>query len=887
MTMHNKNNRNGTAHQNMHFLLALFAGLLTLVPSTMAAPSLFAPPSRSEQRQYAPSREINIIHLALDVTPNFQQRSVQGQATLVFKPIAKPLAELKLDAIDLHISSIRAEGKSPTWHTTADKLIISFEPPLSPDREVTVTITYSAYPKEGLFFRTPEMGYNPTDLHLFTQGEAIMARSWYPCYDAPNEKFTSEITCRVPDNMVVLSNGRKMSSTKDATTGLVAVRWLQDKPHVNYLISLVAGHFKALDDRYRDLPLAFWTTPSAFSYASNSFSGTRDMMAFFEQEIGVPYPWARYDQVCVQDFVAGGMENTSMTTLREETLFTPAFEDLRSSQGLVAHELAHQWFGDLVTCKDWSHLWLNEGFATYYEHLYDGHLDGQEELQHRLLMGARAIIAHPDQTNAIFRRDFVTPSEQFNHLNYGKGAWVLHMLRSQLGADIYRKCIKTYLERHAYGNVVTEDLNRVIEEISGRSFDRFFDQWVFHASQPELQISYEWIARTKMAKVTVRQEQKISEQVLLFEVPLPLRFQCGTNTWDHTIVIRQKSEDFYFSLPSSPTIVRVDPELTVLAKTSFQPSLAMLYQQLENRHDMLGRLLAVEQLGERQDRGSVFRLKKTLLEDPSHGVREAASKALRNLGTDEAFAALCDARTQKDSRVRRQVITDIGGFHRASAFDTLLQNLKTEINPDIQSTILKALAAYHRPEIRPAILATLNQPSFRQTLANGAIAAMRIQDDPAYLPDLLTFLQAHGTEFTSTDFAQALDTLARLARDQERRDNVREFLLQHVENPKRKIQLAAITALGTLGDPKASGTLDGIAALTRPGPEKGLAEKALERIRSVQKQAPELGTLRTELMSLQKDNRELRQNLEDLKKRFDTLFPASTAQPKKTKATEK
>ncbi len=208
-------------------------------------------------------------------------------------------------------------------------------------------------------------------------------------------KFTSEVTCRVPEGMTVISNGRLAGREPDPATGLVAVHWSQDKPHANYLITLVAGYFKKLEAKHRDLPLAFYTPPSESNEAAASFRNTLDMLGFFEQEIGVPYPWAKYDQVCVNDFVAGGMENTSATTLTDRTLFTEATENLRDSDGLISHELAHQWFGDLVTCKDWSHIWLNEGFATYYESLYAAHKHGREAMLFELYQRARTITGHP------------------------------------------------------------------------------------------------------------------------------------------------------------------------------------------------------------------------------------------------------------------------------------------------------------------------------------------------------------------------------------------------------------------------------------------------------------------------------------------------------------
>ncbi len=303
------------------------------------------PPDAAGRLNYAPDRDVAVLHLALDVTPDFKQRTVAGTATLQFKPIAKPVQELKLDAVDLSVEAVTATERIRAYQVTADHLIITFADPIPADLPVSVSITYHADPASGLYFRTPEMGYLAGDTHCFSQGEEIEARHWYPCFDSPNEKFTSEVTCHVPDSMTVVSNGRLVSQTRDAGTGLTAFHWSQEQPHANYLITLVAGCFKQLEARHKEVPLAFLTPPSEFKEATNSFRETGEIMEFFEQEIGVPFPWAKYDQICVNDFVAGGMENTSATTLTDWTLFTDDTGNLRNSQSLVAHEMAHQWFG--------------------------------------------------------------------------------------------------------------------------------------------------------------------------------------------------------------------------------------------------------------------------------------------------------------------------------------------------------------------------------------------------------------------------------------------------------------------------------------------------------------------------------------------------------------
>ena len=824
--------------------------------------------------KYAPSREIDLLHLALDVTPDFKARSVSGQVTLRFKPIAKPFAELKLNGIDLAVASVESSEKILGYQATGEHVIVTFAEAIPADKEASVTIHYSATPDQGLYFRTTEMGYPAGDSHLWTQGEPYEARHWFPSFDAPNEKFTSEVTCRVPEGMVVISNGRKMSEEKDAATGLVAVRWLQDKPHANYLIALCAGYFKKVEDKHRDIPMAFWTPPSQIAQAQSSFRGTKDMMDFFEKEIGVLYPWAKYDQVCVEDFTAGGMENTSLTILNDRTLFSDASENLRDSTGLVAHELAHQWFGDLVTCKDWSHLWLNEGFATYYDALYAGHKNGRDAFLYQMRGNANAVLNQPNDTNAIVRRDFNSPMDQFGFHAYPKGSWILHMLRSQLGEDLYRRIVKTYLERHAFGNVATDDFNKVIEELSGRSFDQFFNQYVYHAHHPELNISYSWDERTKLAKVSVQQVQKLSDDVLLFNVPLPVRFKSKSGVvTERTLAVKEKAEDFYVPLTEAPEVVRIDPNQTLLAKIDFKVPTAMLHLQLIDKADLLGRLLAIEQLSGKAE--ALGKLKEVLNNDSFYGVRLAASQAIRAIQTDEALDALIASTKQSDARVRRQVTADIGGFYREASYAATQRILKDERNPDIQAIALASIGSYAKPEVREQILKALSSASYRNATADAAISAIRVQADASYIAPLLEVLQKQEVAFTSGGFARGLDTLARLAKDEEKKDTVREFLLKHLDSSKRRVQLAAVMALGTLGDVKALGPLEKFTNAPKESPLRATAERAVGAINNTKKPAAESDSLRSEVITLQKENRDLRKEFDDLKKKIDAL----TAEP--------
>lgn len=836
------------------------------------------------QQNFAPDRLVDTLHLALDVTPDFEKQTIAATATILFKPIAAPLKELTLNAIDLNVAAIESDNEIQAWQSTLDKIVITFRKPIKAGDNSQVVIRYTAEPKEGLYFRTEAMGYPKGDDQLWTQGEPHMHRHWFPSHDFPNEKFTTEIVCRVPRGMTVLSNGRLVGQTADGASGLIAFHWKQEKPHVNYLVSLVAGHFRKLEDRYKDIPLAIYTPPSEFKEAANSFRDTKAIMGFFEKEIGVDYPWDKYFNVCVHGFMWGGMENTSLTTLTTRTLFSDETENLHSSQALDAHEMAHQWFGDLVTCKDWTHLWLNEGFATYYESLYDEHKNGRDAHVYDMYRNAAGIIAKKNDTRAIHSRKFKDPEDQFReygYLAYPKGAWVLHMLRAQLGPDLFRKCIQTYLKRHAHQSVVTEDLNSVIEEVSGRSFDRFFNQWVYHAHHPELTVSYSWDETAKLAKVSVQQTQKTSDTVLLFQFPLTLRFKTGDKITDHDVTVTKQREDFYIRLKDRPEIVRVDPEYTLLAKTTFNLPTPLLKAQLADKSDMLGRLIAVQQLGEKKTKESLALLKDTLNNDAFYAVRVEAAKALGAQRTDDALAALIPSLKQSDARVRTAVMSAIARYYNDEAYNVLRAALAAEKNPEIQATAIRALGKFAKPEVNAALLGFLASDSYRHVLADAALSAMRSQDDPSHIAPILKALHADGgKKFTDRGFASAMGALAFLARNEDDKTAVRKFLAARVNDPMSRIQTAAITGLGDLGDPKAVAMLESFQSDDETDALGKAAKEAIDKLQADKKPSASLGALRGEVSELQKQLRKLNEQLSDMEQKVKAAT-ATTPDEKK------
>ena len=825
-------------------------------------------------RQYAPRRVVDITHVTIDVTPDFAQGTVAGTTTIRFVPIAELLTELKLDAVDLDVTSVTSEPNIAGFSVTDEAITITFSPPVLPGEERAVTVTHSAEPERGMYFRTPELGYPEADMHLFTQGESHEARHWFPNFDYPNERFSSEVICHVPPEMTVLSNGRLVSEQVDPETGLKAVHWLQEKPHVNYLIALVAGMFEKIESQHNDLPLAFYTVPSKIQYAENSFRDTADMVAFYEREIGIPYPWDKYYQVAVSDFVAGGMENTTLTILTDGTLFTDVSENIHSSQGLVAHELVHQWFGDYVTCKDWSHLWLNEGFAVYYEDLYDRHKNGQDSFLHGLYNSARHVVSRDVNGKPIVDRTYADADDQFDYRNYPKAGWVLHMLRSQLGERLFRRVVQTYVERHALDVVVTEDFRSIVEELSGRPFDRFFDQWLYHGGCPELEVSYEWQEEDKLAKVSVKQAQKQGDDAVPFYLPTKVRFWFDGWPTDRDIVIDEMQHDFYFAMRGEPDIVRFDPELTLLAKVTFNKPKQMLYAQLENQLDVVGRLRAADDLEKRKDKKTVARLKDALNSDPFYGVRRSAAIALAHMHTDEAFEALAESMDQSDARVRLTVVELIGDFYRQESFALSQGVIASEKNPAIVAAAILSVGRYHAPETREIVTKYLHSTSYRDELAEAAVRAIRRLDDASYIGDLMAMLKA-ADESTSRYFVWGLTTLARIARDEDDRTEVREFLTGFVNHPNEGTAGSAIGALGMLGDPKAIPIVETLRGTEPRNSLERRAQRALEKLREQKPLVPEEVTeLRKVVDELKEETKKLKEELEEMKQRDDAKAPA-------------
>src|ERR1700687_1867933 len=425
----------------------------------------------SSKAQYGPDRRAQVEHIALTLSFDFKAKILYGRCATTIRAVGGALTSLDLQAGSMVIKAVSASGKPAAFELVGDSLRIEL-PKLASGKTATVSIDYEVrQPEQGIYFIAPDKAYPDRPYQAWTQGQDADAHYWFPCVDHPNAKATSEVIAQVPADYFVLSNGTLVSAQLDKAKKTKTYHWKMDVPHVTYLISVVAGKFVGRTTMVDGIPVSWYVEPGREADGRRAFGKTPAMLKFFGDRLGYKYPYAKYAQIAVREFVFGGMENTTCTTQTDATLHDARAHVDFSSDGLVAHELAHQWFGDFLTCKDWSHAWLNEGFATYFEQLFTQFDLGDDEFDYERIHSQDRYLREDDEH---YRRPIVTnvfrePSDLFDRHLYEKAGAVLHMIRQQLGDDLWWRALHEYVTANAQGLVETVDLARAFEKVSGRN----------------------------------------------------------------------------------------------------------------------------------------------------------------------------------------------------------------------------------------------------------------------------------------------------------------------------------------------------------------------------------------------------------------------------------
>jgi aminopeptidase N len=623
--------------------------LLAVAPCALSAQgdgSAFGPQvavQKERQRDYHDS------HLLLRLSVDWPLRLISGTVTHTITPLRAGLTTLTFDAGDgLKIHSCAVDGATVAFKHQQDMLTLTLSKPMPRDVAATVVIDYytDAAPNgrngaggftQGFKWIEPSK-FDPERVAGFwTQGETTGNHEWVPLYDYPNDKLTSEVYVTVPQGWFVVGNGVLVDTTR--TPEGQTYHWKMDQPFSTYLLSLAGGEMDVAYDQWRDVPLIYAVPHGAGDTIPTSFGDTKDMLTFFSDRIGVKYPWPKYAQTAVFDF-GGGMENVSATTLVQETLIGPRDEPW-SMDSLNSHELAHQWFGDLVTCRDWGHIWLNEGFATFFQQLYTEHHDGKDAYDRERQNALRDYLFEsegfhfPGFVTQGYKRPIATEryanaDAMFDRHSYEKAGLVLHMLRRRMGDDAFFASLHHYLDKFGHGNAVTDDLIGALQESSGQNLKPFFDQWVYKPGHPVIACDWQWDAKTKQTILHVAQLQDTEDGTPIYEIELPVAQIVTRRTTDghaltqgevkrQTVALHLKRQTFTLPSDVRPDAVLLDPD-----------------------HDIL--MKRVERLAGPQEQEAILRFAPCALD------REAAAQALlKNHAAESRIHLVLDAARQDPS----------------------------------------------------------------------------------------------------------------------------------------------------------------------------------------------------------------------------------------------
>ena len=764
------------------------------------------------RRVYERARPFAIHHIALSLELELEQKAFRATATLDVARVDPAATEIALDAVGFEIASVLAgAGKraklAPAPHVY-DGETLRVTLPAGPDETAQIQVSYRAVPRRGMYFLAPDEHVPQRPVQVWTQCQDEDARHIFPCHDKPHVKQTTELRVKVPAGWYALSNG-DLVEERDGT-----FHWKMRQPHPSYLFTLVAGEFARIDDEVDGLPLSYLVPKGREEDGRRTFARTPAMIRRFGELLGVPYPWSRYAQVVVSDFIFGGMENTTATTMYEHILLDERAALDITSDDLIAHELAHQWFGDLVTCRDWSHAWLNEGFATFMEHVdRESHL-GKDEYDYGIHGDAESYFgeARGRYKRPIVCQDYEAPIDIFDRHLYEKGACVLHMLRRELGDALFFGGLKDYLTRHRGSVVETRDLMRALEERSGRSLERFFEQWVYRPGHPELEVKIEHAGEA--VTVHVKQTQApppgahhgapsgspdMVTPVFAFDLALDIVFDDATVR--EVRHVDQASHTFTFRAAKRPRFVVVDPDFALVAEVKLEAPGDMLRAQLVHAATARARMVAAPSLGRLDDPPTTKALGEALANEKEFwGARAEVAAALGNLRSDEAFALLSAHAGTAHPKVRRAVVHALGSFRTAKAADVLKKLALKDASYLVEAEAARSLGSTRQASGFDTLVDILDRPAWADVIRAGAIDGLANLRDERALPHVIARTR-YG--ISTRGRRAAILALPKLASDRKARETLEELL----EGADPYLRVDVVRALADLGDAKARGAL--------------------------------------------------------------------------------
>jgi aminopeptidase N len=626
------------------------------------------------------TRHFKLIHTKLDVSFDWEKQYMNGTAHLILQPYFYEQEELVLDAKDFDIHQISilkgSDQVNAGYEYDGSKIRIELGDTYSRLETLHVQIEYTARPnegqdatgfandKKGLYFIDPLDNIEGKPQQLWTQGETSANSKWFPTIDNPNQKSTQETFITVDAKFRTLSNG-KLIYSKSNPDGTRTDYWKMEKPHAPYLFMMAVGEFSVVEDEWNGIKVDYYVEPEFAPYASDIFGNTPEMIGYFSEILNYPYPWEKYSQVVVRDFVSGAMENTTASVFMEDLNVNSRELIDYDWDDIIAHELFHQWFGDLVTCESWANLPLNESFATYAEYLWKNHKYGKNEADYFLYEEQQTYLDEAEEKQEdLIRFDYIDEDDMFDSHSYAKGGLILHMLRNYLGDEAFFKSLEYYLKSHAYSKAEVHELRLSFEHISGEDLNWFFNQWFLNAGHPVIEVEEDYDAASEVLTVKVWQKQD-ADLYPVYKLPLIMDLWDRGEKEEYLIEIDRPYQEFEFEDVKNPDLVLIDSDHVLVGEINHQKASKQLkYQYDHYGNDVRARYEAFKVLMEDPADSISGSVLTSALADPFWVIREEALMVLENDTTDlfeknkETTVDL--AKNDPNSLVRAEAIAVLG-----------------------------------------------------------------------------------------------------------------------------------------------------------------------------------------------------------------------------------
>jgi aminopeptidase N len=815
--------------------------------------------------RYAPDRPVRVLQLDVGLRLDPRSPTLHGDTTLVLEAVGGALGEVTLDLSEDHeVLAVTDGAGQPLDHLhRGDQLMLRG----LAGSTATVRVQSVAEPRRGLYRTGPTEAEPDRPPMAWSQCQDEDGHFLFPCFDHPGLKQPIRARITAPDGLEVVGNGALVSRAP-ASPGWTTWTWEERRPLPAYLFTVVVGPMVVVDGGAAGqgkVPLRFLAPAGADpAVLARVFARTGAMIEAFEERFGVAYPWPRYDQVVVHDFIFGGMENAGATTLTDLCLTDEAAAQVHDPDDLIAHELAHQWFGDLLTCREWSQGWLNEGFATWSESIWRRARGGEEEALLSLLDMLDHYLdeAESRYQRSIIHRGYRAPIDLFDRHLYEKGALVLQTLCHSLGAEAFWAGVTRYLEAHAGGAVHTRDLQVALEEVSGKDLSRFFEAFVLGAGHPVVKVG----ATFAGGVLTVRADQAPSGEGASARFPITLEVIVVVGGEQHRLALPlgEGPASRTLTLPGPPDRVEVDPQLRVLAALELELEPALLVEGLRSGSTVITRIRCARALAPKATAKGRAALRSAAAQDASWAVRAEALRLLARAGGADDRASLIRALQDPDARVRVAAVDGLGKLPGHADSLQALREAGADPSLHVAAGALRARGQLRAPDAVAALGAALSQPAWGDLVRVRAAEGLGACRDPDALPLLLGLT---GPAHTARAQAAAAAGLGKLAHELPTlKPRAAERLDQLARHGSFRVRLAAIGALGTLAVPSTFGTLREIHAEDLDGRTRRTAWEALERARTAGGPQGPLADLRQELDTIREDNRKLRDRVDALER---------------------